>query len=157
MGFDDGPTDRESHPDPLGLGCKERLKDLTDLLWIEATTGILNLNQHAVLVLCRLDDQLSRPIDQGTHRVDAIHDQVDQDLLQLYPVAARTWQVSGKISAQGNTVSGQLIAQEPSDVLNHFIDVQFGPFRIALYQLCANSRNDRACAVSVVHDLCNRL
>src|ERR1700730_12333097 len=157
MGLDNRPADRQSHPDPLGLGCKERLKDLTDLLRIEATSGILNLDQHTVRILCRLDEQLSRQIVEGTHRVDAIHDQVNQDLLQLHPVAEQTWQISGKISAQGNTVSGQLIAQEPSDVLNDLIDVQCCPFRSALYQLRANSRNNGACPGSVIHDFCNRL
>ena len=117
MGLDNRAADRQSHPDPLCLGCKERFKDLTDLLRIEAASGILNLDQHTVGALCRLDEQLSRLIGEVAHGVDAIHDQINQDLLHLHPVGERTRQISGKVSAQGNTVSAQLIAQQPGDVL----------------------------------------
>src|SRR5437660_9209318 len=40
-----------------------------------------------------------------THGVDAVHDQVDQDLLQLHGISAHAWQISGKIGPQGNVAS----------------------------------------------------
>src|SRR5256885_14391729 len=58
-----------------------------------------------------------------THGVDAVHDQVDQDLLQLHRVSAHAGQISGKIGPQGNAVPGHLIAKQNGDLLNNLINI----------------------------------
>ena len=37
------------------------------------------------------------PVGECTHCVDSVHDEIDQDLLQLHLVAQDAWQISGQI------------------------------------------------------------
>src|ERR1700730_3321768 len=77
MRLDNGATDRQSHPDTLGFGGKEWLENKGCLPRIESPAGILNLDQHTIRVLLRLNEQLAWPVRDCTHRIDAIHDQID--------------------------------------------------------------------------------
>src|ERR1039458_9542393 len=54
----------------------KRNGDGDSLRTITRLSGILNLDEHTLRQLCRLDDQFTRPIIDRTHRVDSIHDQV---------------------------------------------------------------------------------
>src|SRR5258707_2605995 len=105
-------------------------------------------------MLCRLDEKLPRPISNHTHGVDAVHDQIQHYQLQLHAITEHTWQIGGKIRVQGNTVSGQLMAQEPCYVLNDLVDVEFRPLGSQLYQHATNPRYNRAHACSIVHNVC---
>src|SRR6266478_2258875 len=97
-------------------------------------------------MLCRLDEQLPRPIGSHTHSVDSVHDQIQHYLLQLHAITEHTWQIGGKIRVQRNTVSCQLMAQEPGYVLNNLVDVEIRPPGSLLHHQATNPRNDRACA-----------
>jgi hypothetical protein len=65
----------------------EGFKDTIHVLWIDPDSGIFDRYQFAR----RLADvgphaQYSRPIRNGGHRLDRIHDQVPHNQLQLDPV-----------------------------------------------------------------------
>src|SRR5882762_268692 len=106
-------------------------------------------------MLSRLNEKLTRSIGNHTHRVDAVHGQIQHYLLQLHAISEHTWQIRGKIRAEGNTVSSQLMAQEPGYVLNDLVDVEFRPPGSLLHQQATNPRNDRAGAGSIVHNFSN--
>jgi hypothetical protein len=56
--------------------------------WIESRTGIHDRDQHiARLLELRNDPQYPPPVRDRAHRLDAIHDQIKDDLLQLDTVA----------------------------------------------------------------------
>src|SRR5260370_23570329 len=127
------------------VGGKERLEDSLHLLGIESGSCILHLDQHTVRAFCRLDQQLSRRTGEGAHSVDAIHDQVNQNLLQLHPAAEQTWQIVCEVGLERDAVSAHLIAHQYDRFLNNLIDVQFRSIGSAFHEQGANSRNHRAC------------
>jgi len=65
MRFNDGTADPKSHPGPLRLGGKERIKDLIRLLRREPHAGIADREHElAVLGLQRADDRLASEFDE---------------------------------------------------------------------------------------------
>ena len=84
MGFDDGATDRQPHPQAALLGRVEGLKDALEIRRSEPGTGIPHPDQDAVRPGSPgADQQFSRGLAAGAHRFDRIVDQVQEHLLQL--------------------------------------------------------------------------
>src|SRR6202035_4337604 len=83
MRFHDGAADPKSRASAVRLRGKERIKDLVRLLNRKPKAGIAN-RHHKFLVLSspRLDVQLARSI-HILHRIDAVHHEIHQHLLQL--------------------------------------------------------------------------
>src|SRR5438094_10382573 len=94
--------------------------------------------------LADLDEKFAWPMRKRTHGVDPVHDQVDQDLLQLHRVSAHAGQISGKIGPQGNAVPGHLIATQNGDLLNNLINIHCNSIGTALLQEWAASSNHGA-------------
>jgi hypothetical protein len=71
----------------MRLGGEERIKDTVYAFSVDARSRIYYCYPHTG----RRDRgnyvQHSFPVDQGTHRLDSIHDQVSEHQLQLDPVA----------------------------------------------------------------------
>ena len=85
--FHNGAADAQSHASAVSLGGKERIKDLVCLLRWKPHAGIADRDQHlTILTALRLDDELARPI-YILHRVDAVHHEVHQHLLQLHAIS----------------------------------------------------------------------
>ena len=144
MGLDDRAADRQPHSNTLRLGGEEWFKDTVCLFRIESSSRILNLDQHGISVPRRFYEKLPWPVSEGTHCFDAVDDQVDQDLLQLYSVAEYARQISGKVELYRDMASGRLMTHKNGDFVNHIIDVQFNPIRSILLQQRTNPRNDVA-------------
>ena len=74
-------------PMPLGLVVKKALKRRLDVLRLDADAGVLNLDQHLlVLVPARSDHQLAGTVGDGRHGLHPVHHQIDDHLLQLDPI-----------------------------------------------------------------------
>src|SRR5580700_1069630 len=87
MGFHDRSADAESHADALRFGSKERIKDVVRLLGWKPDAGIADRYQHlAIFSTVRLDGELARAI-HILHRVDAVHHEIHQYLLQLHSIS----------------------------------------------------------------------
>ena len=139
MRFHNGTADRQSHSGSVGLGGKEWFEDTVRVLWIESCSRILDLDQHTVGVHCRLDEQFPWSIRDHTHGFDAIHNQVDQDLLSLHAVGTHARKITAEISPQRYTAPNQLTAQEHSQLLNNLINVHRNSLGCALLQKRADS------------------
>src|SRR6266850_26872 len=87
MRLDDRTADRQPHAHAAGLGGEEGAEQLVHAVRIDPDAGILHGHQHLItLVRLRTNHQLARPVRDGRHRLDRIHDEVDEHLLQLDPI-----------------------------------------------------------------------
>jgi hypothetical protein len=87
VGFNDRATDCQSKSNAMPF-CREiGLKNATRTFRIESDARILHSYQHPVGMGLRSDIQLPRSGIYSLHGFDPVHDEVDQDLLQLNPVA----------------------------------------------------------------------
>jgi len=59
-------------------------------------------NYLIVLTFVRSDNQLSRPILNGTHGFNPVYDQVKHYLLELHSVTQHRWELRRQIFAQGD-------------------------------------------------------
>jgi hypothetical protein len=85
--FNNGAADPQPHARAVSLGGKERIKDLVRLLRWQPHARIADRDQHlTILTALRLDGELARPI-HISHRVDAVHHEVHQHLLQLHAIS----------------------------------------------------------------------
>src|ERR1019366_41161 len=87
MGLDDGAAPCQAPALSFGFGREEGVEQPAHLVGIESGTGIADGYQHiAGLIPVRADLQQPRPVLDGVHRFDAIHDQIKDHLLQLHSV-----------------------------------------------------------------------
>src|SRR6516162_7484778 len=90
MSFDDRARDRQPHAHALILGREERLEDLPQAMGRNARTGIGDRDFGGTILLSypAVDPTLScRLVGE---RVNAVYDQVENDLLQLNLVSCDT-------------------------------------------------------------------
>src|SRR6266478_532933 len=88
VGFDNRAADREAHAHAVGLRRVEGVENVLESLRRQSRTRISHPYEHAARVsLPAADEQLSRPVAGAAHCLDGIHDQIEDHLLQLYPVA----------------------------------------------------------------------
>src|SRR6266849_3316013 len=88
MSLDDRAADRQSHTHSFGLGGVEGVEDAVHVGWIESRTDICDRDQHVARLLeLRSNSQYPRPVHDRAHCLDAIHDQIEDDMLQLDTVA----------------------------------------------------------------------
>src|SRR5260370_105852 len=91
----DGPADAKPHSRPVRLRRKKRIEDLVRLLRGKPYTGIAHGHQNFFFLRSlRLDGQLARPI-HFLHRINAVHDEVHQDLLQLHTISHDPGKICG--------------------------------------------------------------
>jgi hypothetical protein len=85
--FNNGAADPQSHAGAIGLGGKECIKYVIYLLRWKSHAGIGDRDQHLTIATAlRLDSEFARPI-HILHRIDAVHHQVHQHLLQLHAIS----------------------------------------------------------------------
>src|ERR1700733_5607120 len=86
MRFNDGATDPKSHAEAMSFSGKEGVKDLVRLFRGQSQTRINDRN-HQLLIFCMLRpyEEFAYLIDT-LHRVDAVHDEVHDDLLHLHRI-----------------------------------------------------------------------
>ncbi len=84
--FHDGSANAQSHAGPVSLRGKERIEDLVRLLRRKPGASIAD-GQQELLVFrsLRFDVELPRPI-YILHRIDSIHHEIHQHLLQLHAI-----------------------------------------------------------------------
>ena len=127
MGFDDRPADRKSHAKTVGFGREEGVEDALRDGRVEPRAGILDRNLQTI----RRGEgdghgQLPPAVADRCHGLDAVHDQVQQHLLQLDPVAQHRLRAGGQIRVQHDAVPLQFAAGENQHLLNGVADVEAG-------------------------------
>jgi hypothetical protein len=87
MSFNDGVTDCQPHSHALGFRGEEAFEDAVPVCRVKTNTGIRHVDDDVALIVeLRTNRQDTWAVSDRTHRVDAIHDQIENDLLQLDPV-----------------------------------------------------------------------
>src|SRR4029434_878707 len=91
-------ADRQPHPHSLRLGGVESIEDLFEILPVDPNTGVLYSDKHFVrFMLTRTDEQLSRSIGHRCHSFDTVHNEVENDLLQLHPIPQHRRKITGQV------------------------------------------------------------
>src|SRR5262249_37617050 len=87
MGFDDRAADCQSHSHAVGFCRVEWFKETRERLRSQPRASILNPNVEILqFVLTGGDEHLSSTLVDCAHRLKGIENEVEHDLLKLYPV-----------------------------------------------------------------------
>ena len=78
----------------------------------------------ACIILARPDHQLARPVRDRLHRFNAVDDEIEDDLLQLDPIAEDRGKGRGEFHSQRHPVAGQFVMQQADHLVDDFIDVE---------------------------------
>src|SRR5262249_22211322 len=149
----DGATDRQPHSHPLRLGRVESVEDLFEVLPVKPDAGVLHGDERFVrFIWTRADEQLSRPARRRSHRLDTVHHEIENDLLQLHSVTKHGRQIGGQIHAQRHTFSGRFIPRQLDDLSNGLVDVQPRLLRIGFPQERSNPGDDLARPIPIADD-----
>jgi len=126
MSFNDGTSNRQSHPHAALFGREERVKDSLQDIRADPRTGIRNRQLRRVLVnkLCPNRTPANIASSLGK-RIDCIRNQIKNDLLQLNAV---TFDNQGMGGVNDNPTSSCLGGQN-SDYFTHNL-IQVDIFRL---------------------------
>jgi hypothetical protein len=84
----DGATDRQPHAHAVGFGRKKRVEQLVRIIGVDAGAEVSNRNDYLIgFVQMRSDQKFPWRVGYGRHGLDSVHDQIDDHLLQLNPIA----------------------------------------------------------------------
>jgi len=150
MGLDDRSADRDAHAHAVGLGGEGGLEDAIGRGGIQPRAAIRD--RHAYLArsdgLLRYRQHLRLAPDRA-HRLNAVHDQVQEHLLQLYPVAEDLLAAGGQTHLKGDVALLQLAAGERQYLFDGIIDVEPGHLRSGLRGERAEASDHIASAAGV--------
>jgi hypothetical protein len=105
----------------VSLGREEGIKNLLYLFWRQTHARIADRDQNLTIVgALRLDSDLARPI-HVFHRVDAVHHEVHQHLLQLHAISHDPGKIFRKLRPDGYGMCRCLAPQENDHLLNDFV------------------------------------
>ena len=68
------------------------------VLRIDPYAGVVHRDRYSFRISNRGLDGQQPPAANGPHGLDCIHDQIQEHLLQLYPVTQDAWEAGGKVS-----------------------------------------------------------
>src|SRR6202035_2572057 len=158
MGLDDRSTDRKSHPHAVELGREQRFEDPIRGLRTQPGTGILDRNLYLACVGdLRGYSQDPGSIRYGTHRLDAVSDQVEQHLLQLNPIAIDRHVDVEEIDMKYNGATLHFAAKEHQHLPDGVIDVDIGQFQAGLSRKRSQTFDDIRGAPTVARQTCDRV
>ena len=125
MSFDDGATDGESDTHPVSFSCVEGVKQLVHDLRVDADAGIPHGHAHTIaLFSLRSDQQPPWAVVNAQHRVGSIAQQIQDDLLELDPIANNSRQVLSKLRLKNDSVSVEVTRRQGNDLARGLIQVQ---------------------------------
>ncbi|EEF26336.1 conserved hypothetical protein, partial [Ricinus communis] len=107
---DDGTADRQAEAHAVGLGRKERLEQACAVGVGDARTAVAYADKDHAVVPARAQFQAAGR--EAVHRLQGVHHQVDQDLLQLDAVAHDGRQAGRQVDAQCQRAPVQLALQQ---------------------------------------------
>src|SRR2546427_6107102 len=154
VGLDDRPADREPHAHSTGLGGEEGIEQARDLIFIESDTHVLHGHENRVrCVGLRSDDQVARPTTHPFARLDAVHQQIEDALLQLDPIALDRRQCRGQLGPEQHAVLARLAVHQRGNLLGDLVDVQRGLVAVRLLHQRTDPPDHLASALSREDDL----
>src|SRR5262249_18394500 len=143
--LDDGPTDRQSHTYSTRLGREERVEDAIRRRRIETSASVVQRDLYFVRsVQLRLDPEGSWPVLHHYHCLDAVQDQIQDDLLQLDPIPQDHRHQRGQLHVRHYLVFSQFALREVQNIPDKGIDVDECPLRDGRVHQRVDARDDVA-------------
>src|ERR1700733_9930709 len=157
MGVDDGPADRQPHPESAGLGGVESVENVLAAFRINAGPGISYRYDHTPrLGLLGADRQLSwTPLNQ-VHRFDRIQDQIQDDLLQLNAIPLDGKKILRKRRRHCNSMLGDCASRQNKHLTDCFIEVKTLLSRRRFSDVIAYPIDDLTSAIRIPHNAAKR-
>src|SRR5207245_7750782 len=116
VSLDQGPGDRESHPEALRLRRVERLEDQRQLALGDPAATVAHRDAYdAVGADAGRDGEAT--IVAGPHGIEAIHDQVEDDLLELNAIGEDHGQSGLELEIDGHPPGGRVAPYQAAHVL----------------------------------------
>ena len=107
MGIDDRPADRQPHSYSAGFRGVESLEDALEMFRINTWASVAHCYEEAIcLGLLRADRQFSWPFLNRPHCFDRIHNQVQDDLLQLNTISLNGKRLLRKVGIYRDFILG---------------------------------------------------
>jgi hypothetical protein len=98
MSFDDGAADGEADTHAIAFRRVEGVEQFFHVLGIDAHARIPHAYTHTIAVLpFGSDQQVPRAIVHVNHRVGGVAEQVQDDLLELNPIAGDGREILGEL------------------------------------------------------------
>src|SRR6266851_2641313 len=140
--FDDRSSDRQPHAHAIRLRREESVEHLVDIFQLDSGARILHRNEYLIgLVLARSYPQFATAACHGTQGLDAVHQKIHDNLLELDAVAIDRWKRRPEVEPQRYTINVDLPADQRDDVVDDFIDVELHGFERALLGQRTDARN----------------
>jgi hypothetical protein len=92
MLLDNRPADRQPHAHAIRLRREEGVEQAADMFRLDSGAAILHRDEYLIgPFLARSYPQLAMAVCHHTHGLDAVHQKIHYDLLQLDAVAIDRW------------------------------------------------------------------
>jgi len=124
MSFDDGAADGQPDTHAVAFRGVEGVEQLVHALGVDAHAGIPHAHTHTIAVLpFGSDQQLPRAIVHANHRVRGVAEQVQDDLLELDPIAGDRREIVGELRLKNDPVSLKVIHRQRNDFSRGLVQI----------------------------------
>src|SRR5262245_8658473 len=142
MSLDDGATNGEPDTHAVGFRCVEGVEQLVHVVGVDAHAGIPHAHADTAAVLpFGSDQQLPRAIVHVNHRIGGIAEEVQDDLLELDPIAGDGREILGEFQLKNDAVSLQVAQRQCHDLPRDLVQVYRFDRRFLLGEQGTHSRN----------------
>jgi hypothetical protein len=153
VGVDDGPADRQPHPNSAGLRGVESLENALDMFQINPRPRIAHRDEDAVCpALLGADQQLTRPPVDRAHCFGRVQDQVQDDLLQLNPISLNGRQPLAQAGLNGNSILGDCASRQHNHLIDRFIEIKTMLSRRRFLDLVTDPVDYVSRSIGIAHD-----
>src|SRR5215831_17861934 len=124
MSLDDRATDGEPDAHAIGFRCVEGVEQLDHILGVHAHADIPHAHADTIAVLAfGSDQQLPRAIVHVNHRVGGVAEQVQDDLLELDPIAGDGREVLGELRLKNDAVALEVTQRQCHNLPRDLVQV----------------------------------
>src|SRR5712691_3633351 len=157
MGIDDGPADRQPHPNSAGLRGVESLENALEMFRTNARPGIAHCHENATgLGLLGADQQLSWPRLDRAHGFDRVQDQVQHDLLQLNTISLDWKQPLREVGLDRDSILGDFASRQYDHLVDRLVEIKTTLSRRRFLDLVTDPVNDISGSIGIGHDTLER-
>src|SRR4029078_4565709 len=154
MSRDNRPANPQSHSNAVRFGREEPVEDAIHVLRLDAASRILDSNHQICWASCL---SFSPPhvfaAVYGPHCFDSIHNQVQDDLLQLHAMGQYLGQFIVQMGADSDAMTVRLTMHQRDHFRNELFKVDKSPFFAVLLEHRPNAADHVSSPTSVADDL----
>src|SRR5262249_25083617 len=126
MSLDDRAADKQSDAHAAALRGAEGIEQRAEALQRQSHTRIAHrqANIVALRLSLGLDQQLPRSILHVRHRFQAIAEEIQNDLLELNPIAGDEREIIRKLRLKNDAISLKLLSRQRDEFSDRLVQVQ---------------------------------